>query len=319
MKKILWFLLLLPGIAAGQIYIDSYKFAAPAPSGDLILDSIPGALVAYSLRKLDKDYTGNVLTIRKDNGDTLNVGFSGDYIDTVAIKNHCGTGAGDSCRVRRWYDQSGNARNLAQSTVSRQPLIMVDGVLMRSNGDVCIDFVNQFLDVEAGEVSTSGAITMFFALVFDLQITSTLNPIQVFHSAKSGDEARNDFNFGPYTSALTNERESWIYYLAPNVFGIGQTTSNVAADDYIYSLWAPHTSTTAKMYRNNTNLTISTAGAVLNFAPSGVFRFGAYSSATNVASSFFNGKAYEVIIYNSDKDADVNQINTNINSFYSIY
>lgn len=319
MKTILWLLLLLPGIAAGQIYIDSYKFAAPAQSGDLILDSIPGALVAYSLRKLDKDYTGNVLTIRKDNGDTLNVGFSGDYIDTVAIKNHCGTGAGDSCRVRRWYDQSGNARNLAQSTVSRQPLIMVNGVLMRSNGDVCIDFVNQFLDVEAGEVSTSGAITMFFALVLDLQITSTLNPEQTFHSAKAGGSNRNDLNFGPYTSALTNERESWIYFVSPNVFAIGQTTSNVAADDYIYSLWAPHTSTTAKMYRNNTNLTISTAGTASNFVPQNFFRIGASSDATNVASSFFNGKAYEVIIYNSNKDADVNQINTNINNFYSIY
>jgi hypothetical protein len=319
MKTILWLLLLLPGIAAGQIYIDSYKFAAAAPSGDLILDSIPDALVAYSLRKLDKDYTGNVLTIRNDNGDTLNVGFSGDYIDTVAIKNHCGTGAGDSCRVRRWYDQSGNARNLAQSTVSRQPLIMVNGVLMRSNGDVCIDFVDQFLDVEAGEVSTSGAITMFFALVLDLEITSTLSPAQTFHAANAGDVGRNNFWFGPVTSALTNERESWIYFVAPNVFAIAQTTSNVAADDYIYSLWAPHTSTTAKMYRNNTNLTISTAGTAGNFAPRNFFRIGSTSSATNVASNFFNGKAYEVIVYNSDKDADVNKINTNINTFYSIY
>lgn len=319
MKKILWLLLLLPGIAAGQIYIDSYKFAAAAPSGDLILDSIPDALVAYSLRKLDKDYTGNVLTIRKDNGDTLNVGFSGDYIDTVAIKNHCGTGAGDSCRVRRWYDQSGNGRNLFQGTAIYMPLIGVNGVLMRSNGDVCIDFVSSFLKPEAGEVKTQTSLTYFFALVFDVEITTTLSPAMTLHS--SIDTASlNGIYFGPVTGQLTNERESWIRLSGATVYGVGQTANNVAADDYIYTYFAPNTfGGASKIYKNNSTLTLTTpsAGDFGDIAPPR--NFGRIGANNDLAAAPFNGKLYEIIAYASNKDADVNQINTNINSFYSIY
>lgn len=318
MKKILWLLVLLPGIAAGQIYIDSYKFAAPASSGNLILDSIPGALVAYSLRKLDKDYTGNVLTIRKDNGDTLNVGFSGDYIDTVAIKNHCGTGAGDSCRVRRWYDQSGNGRNLFQGTTIYMPLIGVNGVLMRSNGDVCIDFVSSFLKPEAGEVKTQTSLTYFFALVFDVEITNTMSPLVLHTSIDT--VGLNSIAFGPVTGQLTDEREAWTRLSGATVYGVGQTANNVAADDYIYTYFAPNTSGgVSKIYKNNSTLTLTTTAAGDFGDVAAPRNFGRIGANTDLAAAPFNGKLYEIIAYASNKDADVNQINTNINTFYSIY
>lgn len=316
MKKILWLLLLLPGIAAGQIYIDSYKFAAAAPSGDLILDSIPGALVAYSLRKLDKDYTGNVLTIRNDNGDTLNVGFSGDYIDTVAIKNHCGTGAGDSCRVRRWYDQSGNGRNLFQGTTIYMPLIGVNGVLMRSNGDVCIDFVSSFLKPEAGEVKTQGALTMFWAINIDIEITAATAGIGLHSSIDTS--SLNVIAFGSWTSQLTNEREVWLRLEGSNLYGGGQTANNIAAGNYIYSYFAPNTVAASKIYKNNSSLTLTRPGN-RDFGTLNPRNFGRVGANDDTASDSFNGKIYEIIVYASDKDADVNQINTNINNFYSIY
>lgn len=91
-------------------------------AGDLLLDTYTGAAAAYSVRKLDKDYTGSAMRVREASGDTeADIGFDGNGdLDTAAIATHCGSANG---YVVTWYDQSGNSVNATQSTTSAQPQI----------------------------------------------------------------------------------------------------------------------------------------------------------------------------------------------------
>jgi hypothetical protein len=104
-----------------------------AAATDLLLDTYTGADAAYSVRKLDKDYTGYCMKVREDSGDTeADIGFdSAGDLDTAAIATHCGSANG---YVVTWYDQSGNAVNATQSTASNQPQIYNGTSVNTENG-----------------------------------------------------------------------------------------------------------------------------------------------------------------------------------------
>jgi hypothetical protein len=93
-----------------------------AAATDLLLDTYTGAAVAYSVRKLDKDYTGSCMRIRRSSDEaTQDIGFdSNGDLDTAAIASFVGDAYG---YVTAWYDQSGNGNNATQSTANNQPMI----------------------------------------------------------------------------------------------------------------------------------------------------------------------------------------------------
>lgn len=109
---------------------------SPPPATNLFLDDYSGAVAAYSVRKLDKDYTGNCMRIRRDSDDSeTDIGFdsSGD-LDTAAIASHCGSANG---YVVTWYDQAnvgGTANNATQSTAADQPQIYNGTAVITENG-----------------------------------------------------------------------------------------------------------------------------------------------------------------------------------------
>lgn len=115
---------------------------------NLLLDDYPNAAAAFSVRKLDKDYTGNCMRIRRDSDDAeTDIGFdsSGD-LDTSAISTHGGASA---CYVTTWYDQSGNSNNATQSTAGSQPQIYNGTAVITENGKPALEFdgSNDNLDV----------------------------------------------------------------------------------------------------------------------------------------------------------------------------
>ncbi|MGH2412114.1 MAG: arabinofuranosidase catalytic domain-containing protein [Microcystaceae cyanobacterium] len=80
---------------------------------------------AWSTRKLDSGIT-NSMRIRRtsDNAET-DIGFTGDFdLDTSAIATHC---SGTTCTVTTLYDQSGNSRNITNTTSADQPTIYQSG------------------------------------------------------------------------------------------------------------------------------------------------------------------------------------------------
>jgi hypothetical protein len=94
----------------------------------LLLDMHDGARFAYSLRKLNRDYNGPIVKVRRDSDDAeLDIGFYRYTLDTQAISNFVGSGNG---YVKTWYDQSNNGYHLQQTTSSNQPYIYSSGSLV---------------------------------------------------------------------------------------------------------------------------------------------------------------------------------------------
>jgi hypothetical protein len=128
-----------------------------AAAGDLLLDTYTGAAAAYSVRKLDKDYTGSCMRVREDSGDTeTDIGFDGSgNLDTAAIATHCGSASGF---VVTWYDQSGNSNDATQSTSGYQPQIY-NGTAVITNPDNSLPVLDCTVATGAGFNSATISIT----------------------------------------------------------------------------------------------------------------------------------------------------------------
>jgi len=117
-------------------------------------------LLALGLRKLSRSYTGNALQVRNSVGAIGNLAFdSNDEVSASSIVTitTAGTGftlnsthnltafaSGGNVTVRTWYDQSGNSRNIQQTTVANQPYLMLNGNFVLVNNKVSL-FTNSEL------------------------------------------------------------------------------------------------------------------------------------------------------------------------------
>lgn len=165
---ILW--LLLPGIVAPMRLAAQSGFLPhrrKAFRGGVTppLDVISGAYSAFSsARKLRSAYSGKCLRVRRASDDLqVDIGFSGNDIDSAAIGTHC---SGTDGYVAKIYDQSGNAQDLANTGTTAQPLIYTNGaVLTGSNGKVCMRFdgTDDFLYRNSGTFSS----TISYHVVFN--------------------------------------------------------------------------------------------------------------------------------------------------------
>ncbi|MFN5795471.1 MAG: beta strand repeat-containing protein, partial [Bacteroidota bacterium] len=136
--------LTLPAVTtAGSIYngtltvknacgITSINYPISIPILNPILGTGITAVNAYSVRKLNPNYAGFALRVRRSGDDaTQDIGFtaSGD-LDQVALLAFVGSENGF---ISTWYDQSGNGRNITSSSISRQPAIVSGGVVNLRN------------------------------------------------------------------------------------------------------------------------------------------------------------------------------------------
>jgi hypothetical protein len=126
-------------------------FGAP----NLLLDNYPGADIAYSIRKLSKDYAGYAMKIRVDIDDdgattpdkTADVAFDDDGFVSASSKIYNPSAGGsdgdtlaefvdteDEVYCHTWYDQSGNTNNATDTSGSpdaaNQPKIYTSNSLI---------------------------------------------------------------------------------------------------------------------------------------------------------------------------------------------
>jgi hypothetical protein len=140
-------ILLFCGLGAdAQMIIKAHPNYVPLSQFSGLLDNYSGAAAAYSLRKLDKDYTGSAVRVRRSNDNTeQDIGFtsSGD-LDTASLKTFVGANSGF---VTTWYNQADSAgifgvRNATNTTASQQPRIMQSGVIEMENSRPSINFIS---------------------------------------------------------------------------------------------------------------------------------------------------------------------------------
>jgi hypothetical protein len=264
-----------------------------APSFTGLLDTYSGAAAAYSAaRRLSSTYTGALIRVRRSSDNTeQDIGYNGsNVLDEAALTSF--VGSGNNGFVTTWYDQSGNSKNTTQATAINQPRIVNAG---------SIDLVNTKPAILGDGVN-------------DTLINSTLsltNPSSIFTVV---DKVGTSGNFGLYTfsglsGAFTLLSTGYHFYQNGPSFSPNYLNNN-------QSLLVAKTATTGtnwELYGNNT--TVTNAGENIGTAIGGIVSLFDRNGTQGRSNMYMQ----EFIVWNSDQMTNRAGIQTNINTFYSIY
>ena len=283
-----------------------------APSDSLLLDLYPNAATAYSLRKLRTAYTGSAVRVRASTsgaeGDVsfdVNSTISASSTVTITAVGTSGLsigqqvtfstfwnagGSNQNVFVTTWYDQSGNARDAAQTTQANQPQIVSSGVIILSGSRPSISFddINDFM------VNNMISITSNFSLI--AVINSDSKDFSVYYGSNK------DIEFGTtigyVLDAYRIQSESSILIIQPV--------------SLLYSLFFNYRNDTSGfLYQNNS---LKGQGNV-----SGNFELQVIGGRQTQNNLYYDGKIQELITYTNNQSSNRVAIETNINTHYEIY
>jgi hypothetical protein len=250
----------------------------PISAFSFLLDTYSGAAAAYSLRKLRSTYSGSSIRVRRSSDNTeQDFGFVNNILDTASLLSFVGAGNGF---VTTWYDQSGNARNILQSTAANQPQIVSSGSVLVHNSKPAMTF-DGTNDAFSRDLSGFATTSQFFVL----NTPDTMYLYPHYQSTNYGWVAQQ----GQSSSGLPNG------YGSPSLYVNNSLFSGTTRNDVYNSL--------------NGYKAVCHQGA--NAFP--IWEFGNYSGF-NFACNF-----QEFVYYGSNQNANRTGIFSNINTFYSIY
>lgn len=313
MRLILTILLIGLFNAEGQIVINaSAPYRPRVVAANLLLDDYPNAAAAYSLRKLDKDYTGAAIRVRKDTTGQpeQDIGFtaSGD-LDTAALKSFLNARSGF---VTKWYDQSGNSRNASQATQANQPRIALSGVIDRRSGDLAIvyDGSNDYLEntsngfsvnnISHYAVSSRGSTTDILRTVYSTGILALTTGFGFFYGSSS---------FGGLNELTQQIR------VGGTQTAIGNYTNTINTNNLIFGY---STSTNDSTYYNSGNLKTSSHTRTNSTSNSNI-AIGCRMNEIGAYDFFLNGTTTEIVFWQSNQSSNRTGIESNINTYYGIY
>ncbi len=295
----------------GQVRVGIRGSVSQSQTQSLLLDTYSGAAAAYSLRKLNTSYTGYAIRVRRSSDNTeQNIGFNADgTLNTLSLLAFVGSGNGF---VTTWYDQSGNGRNVTQTTASNQPSIASSGSLFYKNGKPAIDF-------------TSGQTMKSDNRVIGIDSTSVFNVFSIKSLTNRGvawDIGKNDISYHFYALDVNTWQTSgqkFGFYTSVTAFdtdistNLNQNLVSIISNNTVGTTIRTNTS----FYLNNRLATLSSSSAqYTNFTTASRITFGDFNGAYSAP---FAGTHQEFIVYQTNKTSDRVSISNNINSYYSIY
>lgn len=274
---------------------------------ELLLDQYSGALFALSLRKLDRDYLGNAIRVRRSSDNSeQDIGFVSGALDESALLSFVGAGNGFIVKI---YDQSGNGNDAIQPATANQPRIVISGAIIKTNGKPTIDFGlstdDWFLYFPNGLFNGATSLAQFFVMQLNASVgnggifatdTPSSNGYQIIQSATVNQEGRFNMNGVSYNSNTNDAYNMWNVNL--------QSLTSVIAN-----------SSSTQAYKNNTAVTMTRTTAMPTLTSVTRYAIGKYYNT----SGFLSGKIQEFVAYDTDQASNRNAISTNINDFYSIY
>lgn len=281
----------------------------------LLLDTYGGAAAAYSLRKLRTAYTGDAITVRRSSDNTSqNIGFNANgNLDTTALTSFVGAGDGF---VSTWYDQSGNNRDFTQATSIRQPQIVSSGALILENGKVSVNFDGSNHRMYTGTL-TNWTSSGFSSYVVSKSSGLNSNGRGIF--AISNGSTGNGYLHLLYRNNITNNFRA--YYSINGGDTQSQTQNPINTFPTTQNLISVTRPASGNITFNLNNVQQSQITANTISGPiSGNFILGNYYTQNSESIVFLHqGTISEVIVYPNSQQSNTIGINTNINSFYSIY
>ena len=108
------------------------------PEATDLLDTYTGAAAGYSLRRIKSTATNAIRVRRSSDNEEQDIGFTAGELDTSSLLTFVGTGGTDNGYVKTWYDQSGNSNDATQTTTANQPQIVSSGAVIVENGKPAI-------------------------------------------------------------------------------------------------------------------------------------------------------------------------------------
>ena len=261
-----------------------------------ILDDYPNASAAYSLRALNSAYTGAAIKVRRSSdNEEQDIGLLYDgTLDTSSLLSFVGAGDGF---VSKWYDQSGAGNNAAQTSASKQPILVSNGAVNELNGKPTMSFSSPFLmhlNLTEYPFTSGGSATE--KSIFAVALNDSTTDQNLYNIADGRD-----------LYALTYNRvgNNTYGFLGANYGVIG---GNITGQNIISSF------------------AISPSSETFNNAVEGVSSNpvrGIYDSISigsrGGGSYSMNGNIQEIVMYESNQSANREAIETNINNHYTIY
>ena len=270
------------------------QVGTPIPLTGTLLNDYPDAAAAYSLRKLRTAYTGNCIRVRRSSDNTeQNIGFVSNVLDTASLITFVGSGDGF---VTTWYDQSGNSNNANQSTAGLQPAIVESGILLTVNSKPNIKFYDAFSH--------------------NLRLTSTIVTGISSYNSFVGKRAAS----GKALIGLVGDVSSSVQYLFAlftdnNYYLQAKTTQyqvSTATDTTTNQLLLTGLNNAGTMSIFKNGNTIASSALSASYTPS-INNIGKYTSVST------NNALQEIVFYNSEQSSNRTGIESNINTFYTIY
>ena len=279
---------------------DKIKVQAYNP---FLLESYGGAAIAYSLRLLDTSYTGDAIVVRRSSDNTTqNIGFVNNELDTATLESFC---SGTDGFVTTWYDQSGNGNDAAQASAASQPKIVSSGTTITENSKPTIQWVNQIDILTAfASISISNNLTAIAVNASNVQSSQFANGVILQYNADSSNHISIGYRDGGYFTRLTKAGS----VLTLNGYDFSSTSLNLIFD------YVDYTNASNAIYVDNLSGSDANGGRS-NFDS---------TSRIDIGNRTLGGLSpqaaiSEMIFYESDQSTNRSGIQTNINSYYSIY
>jgi len=269
------------------------------------------AIAVFSLRKVFH-WTNAVLKVRRNSDNATKFVFFDDegkislssYVsdsNSSQTEINFGSWVGEnSAFVEEWLSMKSDniiGATPSQTINSLQPRIVDSGVLETKNGEAAINFLN-----------TPGVGLIYGSVIFDI------NRTVLTVSATNG--GAYNFIFGTWHNGLErfmlcNSRDNGRHFMFTNSDKLLLTTANTNNNQRL--LTALVTSDQYKGWRNNISQGVLNRTGTFN---NGDFNIGIQFSGNSFT---YNGTIQEIVVFPTDKTADLTTLHGDINSYYSIY
>ena len=269
--------------------VDAFRSSEEVtPVANLFLDQYgEDCDAAYSVRKLRADYSGSAFRVRRTSDDTeQDIGFDGDgNLDESALKTFVGANDG---YIVTWYDQTTNGNDATQATTSRQMRVVSSGTVDK-------------LGTKVAPISNTTRV--HYTMDSAVSVTPPQTSVAVIKSSLTGganhfigETLSGTYRFSGHTDFLQLNGGS-------SISGTGISQAHMIA------VGLANGASSEIRANGNQEATGNTSGN--SYSINIVFGV----NATNN----FEGNMQEILIYTADKTSDIDDMESNINTYFSVY
>ena len=289
------------GTNDGTNFGSTYSYEAPLPANKLI-DTYASTCGAYSLRELTTDWAGLAVVNVRRASDGSTSDFTSSEITDGTLSSFCGTQGGF---VNTVYDQSGNSFDLIQPTDGFQPKIYVGATqsVNTLNGKPCLDFSSSAYLYNSNSFDYEGGVSWYCVLRNN---QSALNTQRIWCDDITGTQGY--LSFTAITHSI-NDGTGYTTYSATGQITNQQQLRSYNLDEsqgsYVYGNDGSSTSGTLGGWAGSIEISGTSANIGVMGAGNGT--------------QTLTGLWQELIVYPNDQLHNKQNIERNINEFYSIY